>query len=106
MHIFKDSAIDRVWKHTLEDGTGELTCFSLEGVDDHAFWLGIDVFPLLEEAVELRTLVRVMASEPEIVTCDDPHCGDGCCDDPDCTNVPEGERTKAFLLRADTIEWL
>lgn len=90
----------------LEDGSGDLACFTLADVPGHAFWGAEDWSPLLDEAVELRTRVRVMYSEPEVVTCGEPLCGDGCCEDPECTNVPEDERTAPFLLRADTIEWL
>lgn len=104
--MIHESTITKTWEHPLDDGSGTLICFTLDGVDGHAFWGASDWYPLLQEAVALRTTARVMYSEPEIVSCKDPLCGDGCCDDPNCTNVPAEERTTPFLLRADTIEWL
>jgi hypothetical protein len=101
-----ESTITKTWEHPLEDGTGTLVCFTLDDVSEHAFHGASDWTPLLTEAVSLRTRVRLMCSEPEIRKCADPSCGDGCCEDPDCTNVPEEERRTSFLLRADTIEWL
>ena len=100
-----EATIAKAWVQETDAG-GLLTCFTLDETLDHAFWGADDWLPLLKEALELRTRVRVMASEPEPVACGEPLCGDGCCEDPDCTNVPEEERETPFLLRADTIEWL
>lgn len=100
-----EGAIIKAWEHALEDGSGMLTCFTLDDAPG-AFWGASDWLPLLNEAMELGTRVRVVASIPEPVRCADPMCGDGCCDDPDCANVPEGERQRPFLARADTIQWL
>lgn len=100
-----ESTVAKTWEQLLEDG-GLLVCFTLDDVPDRAFHRPCDWAPLLAEAAELRTRVRVLASEPEVVTCADPRCGDGCCDDDSCTNVPAEERRTPFLLRADTIEWL
>lgn len=100
-----EGTVRKEWTHQLDDG-GELICFALNGEADHAFHGPDGWAPLLIEAFELRTRVRVMASAPEVVKCADPQCGDGCCADENCTNVPEEERTTPFLLRADTIEWL
>ena len=104
--MIAESTVKKCWTHDLEDGSGTLICFTLDDVPNHAFWGGSDWLPLLEEAVALRTRARVFYSTPEPQPCGDPHCGDGCCDDPDCTNVPEEERKDPYLLRADTIEWL
>ncbi len=69
-----EGTVAKSWTHVTEDGDA-LLCFTLEGTPDHAFW-GPDRWePLLAEALELRTGVRVMASDPEIVKCGDPHCG-------------------------------
>lgn len=101
-----EGTVAKAWDHTLDDGAVR-ACFTLAQVGDHAFVGASDWLPLLKEAIELGTRVRVMASEPETPgTCADPLCGDGCCDDLDCTNVPEEERTSPFTLRADTVEWL
>lgn len=99
-----ESTVTKAWEHTLEDGD-LLTCFTLADVP-RAFKGDTDWLPLLNEAIDLGTRVRVLFSEPEPVKCADPMCGNGCCDDTNCTNVPEGERTDPFLVRADTIEWL
>lgn len=101
-----ESTVTKAWEHDLSDDSGKLICFTLDDVTDHAFHGASDWLPLLQEAVSLRTRVRVMYSEPESQPCGDPMCGDGCCDDPECTNVPEEERQTPYLLRADTIEWL
>lgn len=102
-----ESTVTKTWPHELSDGSGKLTCFTLDGVPDHAFHGASDWLPLLQEAVSLRTRVRVMYSEPpEPQPCGDPMCGDGCCEDPECTNAPKEERQAPYLLRADTIEWL
>lgn len=99
--------VTKAWKHVREDGS-PLVCFTLTGVGDHAFSGDDDWLPLLQEAMSLGTPVRVVASAPPPppVPCGDPLCGDGCCEDPDCTNVPEEERKAPFLLRSKTIEWL
>lgn len=99
-----EAAVTKAWPQPLEGG--DTPVFLLDGVPDRAFLGASDWLPLLLEAVELRTRVRVTASVPSPVPCGDPLCGDGCCDDTDCTNVPEDERRTSFVLRADTIEWL
>lgn len=101
-----ESTVSKTWEHPREDGTGVLVCFTLADVPEHAFIGDTDWTPLLKEAVSLSTRARVMCSELEPQKCADPSCGDGCCEDPDCANVPEEERQNPFLLRADTIEWL
>lgn len=102
-----EGTIAKAWNHQLDGDGGTLVCFTLDDVTDRAFWGADEWLPLLNEAVELRTRVRVMFSEPEAPEpCGDPHCGDGCCDDPDCMNVPEEERTAPYLVRADTLEWM
>jgi hypothetical protein len=98
-----ESVIGKVWEHPLDSGE-TLVCFTLAEVPEHGFWFSVDRLPLLMEAAELKTRVRVMASVPEPVRCDDPRCGDGCCESDECTNVPEEERQEPFLLRADTVE--
>jgi hypothetical protein len=103
--VIFESAISKVWEHPLEDG-GVQICFTLDDVAEHAFLGASDWWVHLDEAFELRTRVRVMASEPEVVRCADPLCGDGCCESDECTNVPAEERQEPFLLRADTVEWL
>lgn len=100
-----ETTVVKAWSHDLEDGSGTITCFTLVNTPG-AFWGDDTWLPLLTEAIELNTRVRVKASIPEPTKCADPHCGDGCCEDPDCTNVPEEERQRPFLVRADTIEWL
>lgn len=93
--------IAKVWPYELSDNTGVITVFTLDGVPG-AFSMHADALDVLLEAHQLGTRCRVVATLP-----DDPEpCGDGCCDDPDCTNVPAEERTRPFLLRADTVEWL
>lgn len=95
-----EGTVTKAEEHTLEDGS-TLTWFTLEYVPGHAFLGASDWLPLLDEAIELRTHVRVKASMPEPVKCTDPMC-----EDEDCANVPEGERVVPFILRADTVEWL
>lgn len=101
-----EGTIAKVWPHELEDHTGVITAFTLDGTPG-AFYMGSDSLDILLKAHQLGTRCRVAATLPDIPEpCGDPMCGDGCCDDPDCTNVPEEERTRPFLLRADAIEWI
>lgn len=99
-----EGTIAKAWEYTLGGGS-VVTCFTIDGVPDHAFIGDTHWMPVMAEAMDLGTRCRVMASELEIAKCADPMCGDGCCDDPDCTNVPEEERRDSFVLRADTVEW-
>lgn len=104
MSFTHESTVTKAWEHDLEAG-GKLVCFTLDEVSG-AFSGDSDWLPLLTEAIELHTRVRVKASAPKPEPCGDPLCGDGCCDDPDCTNVPEEQREQPFLLRCDSIQWL
>lgn len=99
-----EGTVSKVWLYTLEDGD-TLTCFTVDGAPG-VFWGGEDWKRLLDEVIELRTRVRVQASIPEPERCVDALCGDGCCEDINCTNVPVNERKRPSLVRADTIEWL
>ncbi|MCC3766495.1 hypothetical protein [Streptomyces sp. UNOC14_S4] len=101
-----ESTISKAWECDRDDGSDKLICFMLDDVSNRAFWGQSDWLPLLQEAISLRTRVRVSYSIPEPVSCGDPFCGDGCCDDPECTNFPENERESPFLVRCDDIMWL
>lgn len=97
----------KAWPYTTDDDRN-ITCFTLDGFTG-AFWGDETWLPLLTEAIELKTWCRVVAENLDLLAprvCSDPLCGDGCCDNPDCTNVPEDERQRPFLVRANTIEWL
>jgi hypothetical protein len=100
-----EGLVAKAWAHDREDDSGTIAAFTIEG-SPGAFWGSDDWLPLLAEAIELKTRVRVQVEIPEPERCADPMCGDGCCDDPNCTNVPEEERQRPFLVRADTIQWL
>jgi hypothetical protein len=101
----REGLITKAWHHDLSDDSDTITVFQMEDVPG-AFHGPADWLPLLEEAISIKTRVRVMASIPAPEPCGDPLCGDGCCEDPDCTNVPLEERQRPFVVRADTIEWL
>lgn len=100
-----EGTVTKAWPHELADGTGVITAFTLDGAPG-AFHGPADWLTLLLEAQTLDTRCRVQASIPAPQPCADPMCGDGCCDDPECTNVPAEERARPFLVRADSIEWL
>lgn len=100
-----ESTVAKAEEFRLEEGD-QVTWFTLDEVKDRVFLGAADWLPVLTEAIELRTRARVLASLPEVMKCDDPMCGDGCCDNPECTNVPEEEREASTILVADTVEWL